>query len=115
MVVITWNETSRTSVLLTKDDGSLLTLSVGDFIGHDNSTYGAVIVEFTGTDPEGPIGMIYLSRKIDRWAKREFGIRGDPRHAICHPVGLPHYGVHPNWNSVFIKGPCPDEEWKSQF
>jgi hypothetical protein len=112
MVVITWNETSSTSIILTKDNGSKLTLSIGDFIGHDDSLNGAVITEFTGKDPAGPIGMIYLSRREDRWATPLYSLKGNPRHAICPPVGLIHYGIHLNWNSVYIKGPCPDDKWK---
>jgi hypothetical protein len=111
MVVITWAK-QNTSILLTKDNGTQLTLSVGDFIGYDGSEYGAVIREFTGKDPAGPIGMIYLSRREDRWATKQYSLKGDPRHAICPPIGIPHFGIHLNWNSMHIKGPCPDDDWR---
>jgi hypothetical protein len=118
MVVITWthaigNDSDHQQILLTKDDGSQLTLSIGDLISFDGyEEYGVAVRGFTGESPEGPIGMIYLPRRKDRWATKQFTWKGDPRHAICHPVGLPHYGVHPNWNSVTIMGPCPDDDWK---
>lgn len=103
----TWNVMCE-SIILSKSDGTQMHLKIGDFIKFEK-TQGIRIESFTGNDPKGPIGMIYLPWRGDRWATPQFSMNGDPRHIICWPMGLPHYGLHHSWNTVeFVNGGiCP--------
>lgn len=94
----TWNNAERTEILLTKADGSTLVLKKGDKIKYDGHELGVRIESLVG-HAEGPIGITYLPWG-DHWATPLFGMRGDPRFLICIPTGLPHFGIHPNWESV---------------
>ena len=88
----TWNNAERTEILLTKTDGSTLILKKGDFITYEGHELGVRIETLVGRE-EGPIGITYLP-----WR----GLRGDARFLICRPTGLPHFGIHPNWESVTV-------------
>jgi hypothetical protein len=103
----------KTTVILTKSNNEILTLSVGDFITYEGRPEGARIEGFTqkSSDPRGPIGMIYLPwRPLKNcWATKVWTFKGDPRHIIASPVGYIHYGEHLNWDTVFLMngGLCP--------
>ena len=85
-------------------------LRVGDFITYEGrQDTGAVIVEFHGDiENPGPNGFRYLpwrdepDRENGRWASVAFTLRGDSRFIICHPCGLPHYGLHINLKTIKI-------------
>ena len=85
-------------------------LRVGDFITYEGrQDTGAVIFEFHGDiDKTGPNGFRYLpwrdepDRENGRWASVAFTLRGDSRFVICHPCGLPHYGLHINFKTIKI-------------
>ena len=101
----TWNNEAQTEILLTKADGTRFILKKGDFIAYEGHENGCRIETICG-HKEGPIGITYLPWRGDRWATPQFGIRGDPRFLICRPTGLPHYGIHPDWETVIqIKNP----------
>lgn len=101
----TWNNTSRTEILLTKTDGSTVILQKGDFISYEGHELGVRIESLCGRE-EGPIGITYLPWRGTRWATPQFSFRGDARFLICRPTGLPHFGIHPNWDTVVkIKNP----------
>jgi hypothetical protein len=101
----TWNNTARTEILLTKEDGSTVILQKGDFISYEGHELGVRIESLCGRE-EGPIGITYLPWRGTRWATPQFSFRGDARFLICRPTGLPHFGIHPNWNTVTkIKNP----------
>ena len=97
----TWNNAERTEILLTKADGSTLVLKKGDFITYEGHEMGVRIESLVGHE-EGPIGITYLPWRGERWATPQFGLRGDARFLICRPTGLPHFGIHPNWESVTL-------------
>jgi len=106
----------NTSVILTKSDGKTITekiiLSVGNVITYDGTNPrpdGVKIISFTTTKDlksnqnVGPIGMRYLPwrKKEKLWAEPAYvGMRGDPRHIICYPVGKNSYGEHIDWGTV---------------
>lgn len=109
------NPTDNTSIFLTKQDGTKLTLKVGDcitfraFSDISSRLDGVIITSFTSKDFKsnpntGPIGMTYLPWRKDekRWATASYGMRGDSRHVICYPTGTPHYGEHIEWDTVEI-------------
>ena len=78
---------------------------IGDTITFNGRPYCsplAVITEFTGDDPNGPIGMCYLPWRSERncWATAQMTLRGNPRHIICYPVGNHHYGLHIDWSTA---------------
>ena len=95
----TWNNSEKTEILLTKEDGTQLILKKGDFIAYEGHENGCRIEEVFGRD-EGPIGITYLPWRGDRWGTPQYTFRGNARFLICRPTGLPHYGIHPNWESV---------------
>ena len=86
---------------------------IGDtitFNGRPNDSLLVVITEFTGYDPNGPIGMCYLPWRSDRntWATAQISLRGNPRHIICYPVGNMHYGMHIDWSTARHMEPIND-------
>jgi hypothetical protein len=101
----TWNNVDRTEILLTKADGSQVTIRKGDYISYEGHELGVRIESLCGRE-EGPIGITYLPWRGERWATPQFSFRGDARFLICRPTGLPHFGIHPNWETVIkIKNP----------
>jgi hypothetical protein len=101
----TWNNADRTEILLTKADGSQVTIKKGDYIAYEGHELGVRIEALCGRE-EGPIGITYLPWRGERWATPQFSFRGDARFLICRPTGLPHFGIHPNWDTVIkIKNP----------
>jgi hypothetical protein len=78
----------------------------GDFITYaERDGTGVLVEEFTGSDLEGPIGLIYRPwrESENRWASIQYSIaHGNLRHLICYPIGTPHYGMHINWESVRV-------------
>jgi hypothetical protein len=82
---------------------SKLILKVGDIISYQGRETGVKITNFTGFENKlGPIGFEYLPWIGDRWATPIITLRGNPRHVITYPTGLPHYGEQINWYSVFL-------------
>jgi hypothetical protein len=82
---------------------SYLILKIGDFISYWGREEGVKITGFTGYDNDpGPIGFEYLPWYGDRFATPIFSMRGNPRHIIAYPTGLPKYGEHINWYSIRI-------------
>ena len=109
------NPSDNTSILLTKQNGTKLTLNVGDCITYRafcdelSRPDGVIITSFTSKNFKseinvGPIGMTYLPWRKDenRWATHAFSMKGNPRHIICYPTGTPHYGQHIEWETVEI-------------
>ena len=98
----------NTAVILTKSNDEKITLRVGDVITYDGRPDGVKIISFTSRNFEsnpdiGPIGMTYLPwrKEEQRWAEPAYGgMRGDPRHIICSPVGRNSYGEHIHWSTV---------------
>ncbi len=79
--------------------------TVGDaitFQGRAEEEPLVVITEFTGQDPNGPIGMCYLPWRSYKkcWATPAITLKGNPRHIICYPCGNLHYGLHIDWSTV---------------
>jgi hypothetical protein len=106
----TW-DVKPISIKLTKNNGDELILKVGQFIIYNGREYGVKIEEFTyNKDDDGPIGMIYIPWRGDKWADIVFSIsRGNLRHIICYPYGYIHYGIHIKWYTVELvnNGVCP--------
>ena len=102
---ICWEEFRKSirSKLLTTGEETVF--KIGDtitFHGRPNYSLLLVITEFTGYDPNGPMGMCYLPWRSDRnsWATEQVTLRGNPRHIICYPVGNMHYGLHIDWSTA---------------
>ena len=108
MVCIQWNVQSE-SIILTKDDGSTLIITVGEFITYNGREGGVRVESFLGKNAEGPSIMEYLPWRGMRWATYSFSLRGNTRIIICPPIGIPHYGEHIDWNTVLHinDGICP--------
>ena len=78
-------------------------LRVGDFITYWGREDGVKIIAFTGYNcKEGPIGIEYLPWRVEekQWAIPLISLRGNPRHIIAYPTGVPNYGEHICWSSV---------------
>jgi hypothetical protein len=101
---IKWHVYKVSIIIHTKNTHTIV--HKGDFITYEERDgTGVLVEEFTGSDLEGPIGLIYKPWREteNRWASVQFSIaRGNLRHLICYPVGIPHYGLHINWESVRI-------------
>lgn len=91
---ICWEEFGKSirSKLLTT--GAETVFKLGDtitFEGRPHDSPHVVITSFTGIDPNGPIGMCYLPwrNEKDCFATEQMSLRGNPRHIICYPIGIP--------------------------
>lgn len=101
MVTILWSEPEK-SVVLTKEDGSTIDISVGTLLTWRRYPMGIKITGFSSkeSDTRGPIGLFYLPWRGDHWAEMEWTLKGNPRHLIAFPVGVVHYGQQIEWNDV---------------
>ena len=99
-----WNEYNK-SILLTKKNGNILIIKVGDCIIHDLRSEPIRIDKFTGK--EEVMGVEYLPWRGARWATPTISLRGNPRHIICIPGGISHYGQHIDWETVEVV-PTPE-------
>lgn len=101
MPEVLWSEPEKTAIL-TKTDGTTIELSVGTLITYKSRIGCVKITGFTSknTDTRGPIGLIYLPWRGDRWATIAWTFKGNPRHLIAYPVGIPHYGEIIDWDTV---------------
>ena len=89
------------SICICKKNGKKLVLKKGDFISFWDRETGVKITNFTGhADKPGPFGLEYLPWRGNRWATPLMTLRGNPRHIIAYPTGIPHYGEHIKWHSV---------------
>lgn len=88
------------SIRICKKKGYLI-LKINDCISYWGREEGVKITKFTGYDDSpGPIGFEYLPWRGNRYATSIISLRGNPRHVIAYPTGLPKYGEHINWNSI---------------
>jgi hypothetical protein len=112
-ISVLWiDKADKTKVIYTKGNGETLILSVGDFITYKTRPHGVRIDSFTNKyDEDGPIGFTYMPWRHEerRWATLSFGIRGNDRHVIAYPCGLPHYGQHIDWTTIKKLDKCPKE------
>jgi len=100
-IKIIW-EIPLVSIRICKKKNYLI-LKIGDFISYWGREEGVKITGFTGYgDEPGPIGFEYLPWLGDRFALPIFSMKGNPRHVIAYPTGLPKYGEHINWYSIRI-------------
>jgi len=118
---ITWEVFNKSVRVKNTSFSNDLILSVGDCItfNYDVITRPpndcCVITSFTGyAEDSGPIGMTYLPwrHEENRWASQVFSLRGNGRHIICYPNGIPHYGQHINWSSLHLVDEIDDLVFK---
>ena len=106
MGTILWSDPEK-SAILTKDNGNTLEISIGSLLTYPGRPMGIKVTGFTSkpSDTRGPIGIVYLPWRGDRWATVVWTFKGDLRHLIAFPVGISHYGEQVNWNNVeLLKG-----------
>jgi hypothetical protein len=99
---IFWKDDTMEVAVLYKKSGETVEISVGSLITYQGRPDGVKITGFTSktADRRGPIGLIYLPWRGDRWATPVWTLSGNPRHLITYPVGSPHFGEHINWETV---------------
>ena len=102
---ISWLEFGKSILYTNTSSNYCKEFRIGDtitFQGRPNSSSLVIITEFTGDDPNGPIGMCYLPWRSEehRWASVQNTLKGNPRHIICYPLGLLHCGQHIDWDTV---------------
>ena len=107
---ICWEEFGKSIRCKILTTGEETVFKIGDtitFEGRPDDSPLAVITEFTGENPNGPMGMCYLPWRSERndWATAQMTLRGNPRHIICYPVGIPHYGLHIDWATAKHREP----------
>ena len=103
MTTVTWDKPGDSVVVSAA--GRTIHLKVGDCITFARVPLGVRIDEFSGKDPLGPMGMVYLPWLVDKFADYAFTLRGNPYFIICPPVGMAHYGQHIDWATVEIVKP----------
>jgi len=98
---VTWIQKDITAELK-KESGEKIELSVGTLIRYRGRPDGVKITGFTSkkSDIRGPIGLLYLPWRGDRWAEVVWTLKGNPRHLIAFPAGAQHFGQQIDWNSV---------------
>jgi hypothetical protein len=103
---IAWKD-ALNSVRLTKPNGDVLDISVGDFIKVKDSIFK--VDEFFGNPKD--IGPVYFSyREFDTSSKSfieiPFSLKtGSKSFIICYPCGTSKYGFHLNndeWSSIVV-------------
>jgi hypothetical protein len=101
MNTILWLDPKKTAIL-TKTNGDTIELSIGTIIRYKSRPNGVKITGFTSKDSDqrGPIGVLYLPWRGDRWANEVYTFKGNPRHLIASPVGIVHYGEFVDWDTV---------------
>ena len=95
-----WNEFKK-SILLTKKDETII-IKIGDCIIHNLRELPIRVEEFTYDKDNILIGLVYLPWRGTKWGTPLISLRGNPRHIICIPTGIMHYGQHIEWESVSI-------------
>ena len=52
----------------------------------------------------GPIGMSYLPWRYDekRFASLSWSMKGNQRFIVCYPSGRNTYGMHIDWNTIYL-------------
>lgn len=106
----TWYEPYK-SILHKKRDGSTLIIKLGDCITHSRHELPIRVDRFTFVNDKEVIGFEYLPWRGTRWGTPAFSMRGNPRHIICMPGGIFHYGQHIEWDTVQVV-PNPDPNHK---
>ena len=89
---ICWEEFGKSIRCTNKETDHTTLFKLGDIICGDNKN-PLIITEFTGNDPNGPIGMCYIPVK-HRWSRTKF------KQIICYPTGISHVGQHIDWSTI---------------
>jgi len=90
-----------TSIVVKTSKGELI-LKEGDFITFKGRELGVKIEKFVGDD-DGPYGFEFLPWRGDRWATRQYSMRGNPRFIVCYPNGYSKYGQHIDYETVAVE------------
>ena len=125
MATVTWekfgtsirvNNTQFTEdLILSKGDCVTFTYSGGK-TRPDNDC--CIITNFTGYEEDsGPIGFTYLPwrHEENRWASESWSLRGNGRHIICPPCGIPHCGQHIDWTTIRRVSELDHSEFQSKL
>ena len=99
---VLWLDATEDTAVLRKVGGETILITVGTLLRYKGRPDGVKITGFTSksSDTRGPIGLIYLPWRGNRWATPVWTLSGNPRHLIAFPAGSPHYGEHINWETV---------------
>ena len=91
----------KESAILKKSDGQIIELKIGTIFKYKSRKAVCKITGFTSKDSDarGPIGITYLPWRGTEWATETWTLKGNPRHIIAFPVGMPHYGEQIEWDS----------------
>lgn len=110
-----WQDSEKKDVFtLFKHDGTLITLKKGSWVKLPNRTDVCIIDKIYTLNEQddeqngiGPVGISYLPWREDeaRFASKSFSFKGNPRFIVCYPVGRNHYGIHINWDDLFLCDP----------
>jgi hypothetical protein len=110
-----WQDHEKKDVFtLFKHDGTSITLKKGCWVTLPNRTDVCIIDKIYTLNEEeeeqnaiGPLGISYLPWREDeaRFATKSFSFKGNPRFIVCYPVGRNHYGIHINWDDLFLCEP----------
>lgn len=98
-----WSVPEKVAIL-TKSDESTLEISIGTIFQYSQRKEPCKVTSFTfkASDPRGPIGITYIPWRGTHWATLLWTLKGDSRHIIAFPVGMPHYGQQIDWNTFEI-------------
>ena len=100
---------TKESVLLKKQDGTTLIISVGDFITFEGQPDGVSVEQFIyRVGDQGPVAMTYLPwlKREGRWATV---LWDNSRHVLANPCGTMNKGKRIDWSTVehLNGGVCP--------
>ena len=103
---------TKESVLLKKQDGTTLIISVGDFITYEGQPDGVSVERFIYREGyEGPVAMTYLPwlKKEGRWATVFWDT--NTRQILTNPFGTMYKGQRIDWCTVehLNGGACPHQ------
>jgi len=95
---------SKDGFKLLKRNGSSLILKKGSWIKLPNREDKCLVDRLYDLKESsiGPTGMSYLPWRKDeqRFASKQWSMKGNPRFIVCYPEGRHTYGIQLNWEEV---------------
>ena len=99
----------RDEFKLLKRNGSSLTLKKGSWVKLP-AREDKCLIDYVYNLNEsliGPTGISYLPRRDDeqRFASKQWSMRGNPRFIVCYPEGRNNYGIQLDWDKLELCEP----------
>lgn len=106
-----WTDNTKTSFYFIKNDETTIVISQGSWVTLPERKDKVMIDHIYDLDDNsiGPLGISYLPWRNEekRFATALWSFKGNSRFIVCYPTGRNKYGMHINWENLFLCDP-PD-------